>query len=759
MNDDVNRRQLLATVGSGAVVGFAGCGDGNTTNSEASGSDNSTATETGTTEREAIVFDGGDTESLITAIETAAESPESTLTIEPGTYRLEPSNRDLQSFLDGHVELAGLSEVTIEGNDATLVFTDPTLGMLHFYAGDAITLRDLTLDYDPTPFTQAVIKSFSRENRTVVVDIEDGYPSLDHRMFDTEKVWASTHTSNGEFVSGLSADKNPDKDFSSIEQIEDGRFELTIKESSSLLGLESGRRLVIVARAGNHALHFRDVTPTVQNVTLRASIAWAMHFGVCTEPTIENCTIGPHPDSDRLIGSDADGIHCLNSRGAPRIENCDIHHLEDDGIVVATHMASIVEFVDDHTVLVESVPPVTVDEGDSLRALSPPGEVTKNLPRVTEVDYRIKSELNPGRPRTITFERPVTEQLAAGDFLLNEETANHGYVVRNNSIRNTRASLVRLASGHGEFIGNDLSGSSLAAVELECDTAGQGSGWLYDVEIAENTIDRSGLNYINLASKGAPGIHLIHRSSVRNTASPHREIRIHDNEITESGGFGVLVEDTTDITMSNNRVTEVNQLGLQQPLGRSGYGIGLDNVDDGTVSNNTISGSVDFLSTFGWRVQSDRITVSENRLVIDDEPTSATFLTAQPIVLEFSQTVSPDGDSRDLAFLCAELTFVDDQGNTLKAVNMGDDESGVSFGHGVYAREDHGGDIWRWFGGPDGEAFIHTTEDLIAEATAIRLSGSPIEQGISVYASIEGGESTRVELGQEGQHTVTVPLP
>lgn len=782
MDRNVSRRRLLATVGTGAVVGLAGCNDGQTggatdgqdgdstategttvvfTNTATSTSATDTGTPATSSSSNRVVFDGGDAAAFGDALQAAADNPGSTLQIEPGEYRLGPSRYDENTGVDAHFELVGFSDVTIEGNGATLVFTDPTLGMLYFYGGERLTVRNLTLDYDPVPFTQAEVQSVSRDDRRVVVELEDGYPELEHPMFDTEKVWASTHTSDGEFVDSLTADKNPDKEFENVRRLDRRRYELTIRESSNLAGLQAGRRLAIVARAGNHALLFQNIDrPVVQNVNIRSSIAFALLLTVCDRPVVEDSTIGPRQDSDRLIGSDADGIHCLNCRRGPRIENCDIHHLEDDGIVVATHMCATEEFIDDRTVRVSQEPPVTVAPGDTLRAMSPAGQVTQTLPAVADVDYHFKNELSPGRPRTITFEAPVTEIIETGDYLLNGAAANHGYTVRNNTIRNNRASLVRLASGRGEFVNNDLSGSSLAAVELECDTSGTWTpkGWLYDVTIANNTVSRSGLNYINLRSAGAPAFHLLHRAGGDGGSTPHRDVTIENNTVTDGGDLGVRVEDATNVMMMDNELTGLNQLDLDHLLGRQGYGVGVENVSGATVSNNTVSGSNESLAAFGWQMQSADVSTSDNEFIRNGEAASPEFVVPTAIHLEFDRTVSPEGASRELAFYCAELSFHTGDGEILRDFDVGGEEIGVSFGRGVFSKEDNG-ETWRWFGGPEETAVVQVADGVASGATELRLDGAPIESGMSVRAVVDGVAADRVEVGSDDRHSIRVPLP
>ena len=121
--------------------------------------------------------------------------------------------------------------------------------------------------------------------------------------------------------------------------------------------------------------------------------------------------------------------------------------------------------------------------------------------------------------------------------------------------------------------------------------------------------------------------------------------------------------------------------------------------------------------------------------------------------------MSPDGDSRELAFYCAELSLYDEQGDSLVTVDVGGDEAEVSFGSGVYPPEDSGSSTWRWLGGPAGTAVVEVASDIMSAATELRLDGSPIESGLSVRAVVDGVAGEAVDMGADNRHMVAVPLP
>lgn len=325
-DERMSRRELMATLGTGAGISLSGCngigssGDRTTTNQTATEStvvftDSTTASGTTTTSSpdDRIVFNGGGIHAFADAVQTASWE-NSTLEIDPGTYRFNPVEQSGSGF-NAHVEFQDLSGLTIEGNNSTLIFTDPGLGGMQFTLGSDITVRNLTLDYDPVPFTQGTITEFSRDSRTVTLELDSGFPSLNHQMFDAAAtVYATTHQEDGGFVETARTDISPDKFFSKMEAVGDRTFRLHLEKGrSDFTGIETDHRLTIVARNRDTALLFYKVdNPTVENVTVRTSNGGAFISQACKSPSFINCTIAPPPDSNRQLASIADGVRITN---------------------------------------------------------------------------------------------------------------------------------------------------------------------------------------------------------------------------------------------------------------------------------------------------------------------------------------------------------------------------------------------------------------------------------------------------------------
>jgi hypothetical protein len=73
------------------------------------------------------------------------------------------------------IALKQLNGVELNGNGAQLINTTRASTLL-ISGSRHVSIRDLTIDYDPLPFTQGTIASFDRAAREIIVKVDSGYP-------------------------------------------------------------------------------------------------------------------------------------------------------------------------------------------------------------------------------------------------------------------------------------------------------------------------------------------------------------------------------------------------------------------------------------------------------------------------------------------------------------------------------------------------------------------------------------------------------
>lgn len=743
------RRRLLRSGAGIGMLGVAGCGRSDPTR-------RTTTNRAGTSSKPGdVVFDGGGRVAFEAALAALVDAPGSTLVVEPGTYRFDPP---VGSDPEPHFKVQNLQQATIEGNGARLVMTDPSRAALYFLGGADVTVRDLTVDYDPAPFTQGTITELSGDAKTITLELDKGYPLLSHPMFDAaEGVTGTIHTADGQFISGLPQEGGLHVRFASVVHRSGRRFDLVRSNPINSRGLSVGRRMAVTARRTFGVAFTSVARPTVENVAVRTAPGMAIKTVLCDGPVIRDATVAPPPDTDRLIGAVADGIHVYDARAGPTIEDCRLERVGDDGIVVDSLLLRVTERRDERTVAVEGGSLKAIQPGDVYEVMAPNGVRRGALSAVADVTYR-ESYANPwvpAHPETLTFEDTVADGVEPGDFLASRATTSPGFVVRNNVVRDTIANSVRLAAGPGVVAGNRLDGCSLNGVWMRCDTSGQFSPkrWTNDVVIRDNRISRSGLTYF--AAPHTAGVHAVYWAAERVDAEgrPHRNIVLVDNEVVDTAKTCVLVEDAEDVRIEANRLSSPNQ------VYDGTYGVGVRDVVEGEVVGNTASGSAEHLSYFGWRERTEAVSSRDNALVIDGKSTSGELVRWIPVTVSFDRTVVPEGGDLHLGFRCLALMLRDAGGGVVRHVDVGGSEDGVVFGDGVYDGTREADESWRWLGGQGGTAVVRFVESELAKSTTLELRGAAIDDGISAVVAVDGQRAGELAFDSTRVRTYSVDLP
>lgn len=579
---------------------------------------------------ETIHFDGGGATAFAAALRDAESNPGSTLEIADGTYRLDGRGVGREQP-HTHFTADGLESVSIEGNDALLVLEDPTLGALGLFNSAGVTVRNLRIDYDPPPLTQATITGVDEPSGAVDVEIHEGFPGFDspalsHPALTPQRRFATVHDAEtGDFLDEHSGGATTLR-FDSPERTGERRYRLP--NVRPWRGLSPGRHLVVVARLPfKHGLLLVDCAePTVENVTVHVAPAFSVLAALCEAPVFRSVTVTPRRDAGRHVGSTADGIHALGCAPGPTIEDCHMERLQDDAYVVAALMNRVERLIDDRTVAVDPVVATRVRPGDDLEAIGSNFERRGRLPAVTGVEttnIRLPGEW--GWPIRVTFDAPVGDALGPGDFLRNVSRSNQGFVVRNCTSREIRSRHVRVTSRNGVVEGNELHATAMPAVMLAGGTFFEPQSPPEDVTVRNNTITRAGPYGFTTPFRGAidAWIHLGRwRAGPRPPGQPIRNLAISGNTIRGSAFAGIHVNDAEGVTIENNVIEAPNRLNSDGDR----YAIGLVNDRDVAVVGNHARGSAAELDQFGHRSDTPAVETRNNRLTIGGRSVTPEFV-------------------------------------------------------------------------------------------------------------------------------------
>jgi hypothetical protein len=239
------------------------------------------------------------------------------------------------------IVLKQLSGIEVHGNGAQLINT-ARASTLQISDASHITIRDLTIDYDPLPFTQGTIASFDRAAREIIVSVDPGYPD------DPALLAAITDGFFKVMDRRTRALKPGARDFlspSRVERVKDGVIKVHLQWGAndrfpSQLPIAVGD-VVAITNSSGAAI---DVTGSGATTFIDLKLLASPGMGIVENAgaggtRLQKVSVvpGPRPKgatTDRLVSTNADGSHFATVEQGPIIEDCTFSNTSDDAVNV-----------------------------------------------------------------------------------------------------------------------------------------------------------------------------------------------------------------------------------------------------------------------------------------------------------------------------------------------------------------------------------------------------------------------------------------
>ena len=293
----------------------------------------------------------------------AATNVPAELLFEPNaTYRITlPNAEELRVSAPGdtyafHVENA--TNLTINGQGAMLVVTDPNIGAICLENSSQIKLKNFRIDYDPLPFTQGTITQVNHGEYWFELKLDEGYPEPDTINFQRAKEnyfgnWGLTirDEGNGRVRYGPAAifsdrwERTAGVSPARVWRFYPSRDETNFSALNNPLktsGLKTGDRFVYMARNWSQAVAAKYCDHILwEGITIHTSPGLDFYPRGTSNHTIRDCHVKPL--EGRIFSATSDGIHARGIRGPLLIENCSFDGMADDGINVHSSALSVKE--------------------------------------------------------------------------------------------------------------------------------------------------------------------------------------------------------------------------------------------------------------------------------------------------------------------------------------------------------------------------------------------------------------------------------
>ncbi len=472
------------------------------------------------------------------------------------------------------------NNITLDGNGAALIWEDLILA-LQMEKCSNVTLENLSIDYDPLPFTQGVITQINQiggiNELGVQVKIDAGYRTDIRNVLPQGNGFMTVHDRlDGAPLSEAANFYYP----KNAEYIGDNSIFFNIDwQDENAKRLEAGDVVALFNR-GEMTIKIVDCSGTkFTSVNMYSSPGFIFNENdsdVCT--VLTDCKIVPGPKpagavQERLRSSNADAAHFGNVKRGPIFDNCTITHSGDDGLNIQGFFFHVVK-VEDNSIWVTPKWDVGAYVGDTVECYERDSydvlgtaEITAyekqhdpSLKEVIAASYEGVAEGYQSEDLVYRLRLSRSLNLKAGDHITSLDRVSCGTVVKNCTFGyNTGRGVI--TKGRNVVIkDNKFIRSCHAGIFVLADLNWCEAGFPENVKIIGNEIINCCTSGVNMKSpSGNPGavwVGVLPTSNVTGFMRNFnlRKIEISNNTVTNSRGYAVFVTNCDNIKITKNTV-------------------------------------------------------------------------------------------------------------------------------------------------------------------------------------------------------------
>jgi hypothetical protein len=464
--------------------------------------------------------------------------------IPPGTYRLGPQGNE-----GVILNLRHARNLEIIADGVTVVCTKRIRAIM-FDDCDQVTLRGLTVDYDPVTFTQGKVVEVADDAGWMDVKLDAGYPQVLNDRIVVCDPKTRFHKYGINHTWGTKASwKEP------------GVVRIALKDVARHVDLGDPVALSGGPDGGAaHAISIEDHSSaiTLKNVTLHCAPGMGIiDSGSDVGVTLSGCRIipGPKPagaSEERLLTTSWDGIQCKPAKVGAHVEDCVIERCGDDSWSVPSTDFEV--YSRKGAQLIISQPDANLRAGDCL--MDRAGNSAKvqstrdiHLDAATLDAQSLKVVQQSGARVSVACEVTLDKELPVGpgQWLYNLSCRSKGFVFRNNRIYSQgRGALVKVSDGIIE--GNVFRGGDKAIV-INPETRSD-AGPCDNLIIRNNVIRETGYHQAMPWSDQAGAVCI---SKGISSEILFHNILIAGNTFDSIDGLNLLISSAQDVVVRNNR--------------------------------------------------------------------------------------------------------------------------------------------------------------------------------------------------------------
>jgi hypothetical protein len=259
---------------------------------------------------------------------------------DPGSYYFLTLTSQFQ-----HVYLDAINNVTVDLQHSDLYMAQGNIMGIDVNNSTNFTLKNFSIDYLQLPFTQVTVASVNPTARTISIKQSGKYPLPSYLNAVTVP---PGYVNDGFFAyifrNGIelrTTGRMP------VAPVTDSSIQITGSDpwttATQLATIQPGDTLVLELRAGIGTIFATNNTAlTIQNVSVYASGFIGVFTNYGSSITVDHVQVIPRPGTDRLISTNADGIHLASAGANNVITNNTVRRGCDDAIAIDGQWSAIV---------------------------------------------------------------------------------------------------------------------------------------------------------------------------------------------------------------------------------------------------------------------------------------------------------------------------------------------------------------------------------------------------------------------------------
>ncbi|HEV2687262.1 MAG TPA: hypothetical protein VGV35_01875 [Bryobacteraceae bacterium] len=246
-----------------------------------------------------------------------------------------------------HAVLNGVSNVTVDLQYSDLYFAHGNIIGIHVVNSANIALKNFTVDYLQLPFTQLTVTGVNASTKAVSFKQLGNYPLPS--SFNSVNI-PSNYINDGFFLFAFrnGQELRTTGRMGVTAPFNDSSIQVTStdlwSQPANIGSIQPGDTLVLNYRAGEGAIFASNAAGfTVQNVSIYASGFIGILTGFGPAITIDHVQVIPRPGTDRLISTNADGLHLAHAGANNVVSNNTVRRGCDDAIAIDGQWSAIVK--------------------------------------------------------------------------------------------------------------------------------------------------------------------------------------------------------------------------------------------------------------------------------------------------------------------------------------------------------------------------------------------------------------------------------